>query len=290
MSENQSVKTLGIVGAGTMGKGIAIDAIVHSLSVVLVDSQQAALDKAKAEVAKGVRFAPMMKPGLSKVSKTEVQERLTLSTDLDSLGDCDFIVENVSENLTAKQSVHEALDAICPPDVCFGVNTSCLSITQIASVTKRPDKVVGIHFMNPVVLKPVVEVMQGTHTSSATLDRVKTMLAALEKEAIVVQDYPGFVSNRISHLFMNEAMWVVQDQVATPEQVDQIFKQCFGHTMGPLETADLIGLDVVRDSLKVLYDNYEDPKFRCCPLLNRKVNAGQLGRKSGEGFFTYPGE
>lgn len=281
---------IGVVGAGTMGRGVAVDLILHGIDVVLVDLEQAVLERASAEILKTVRMAPMMKPGLPRVKADQARARLRLTTELAQLDDCGFIVENVAENWDVKAAVYRDLERVCPPQVCFGANTSCLSITRIAAATRRPDKVVGIHFMNPVFLKPVVEVMRGTHTSPETLDQTRAMLAALDKEAIVVGDLPGFVSNRISHLMMNEAMWVVQDGVAEPAQVDAIFKKCFGHAMGPLETADLIGLDVVRDSLAVLYESYQDPKFRCCPLLARKVDAGQCGRKSGIGFYPYPEE
>ena len=158
---------------------------------------------------------------------------------------------------------------------------------MIASLTKRPTKVIGTHYMNPVPMKTTVETIRGFHTSDATIETTKQLLATMGKECILVNDYPGFVSNRISHLFMNEAAFVVQDQVASAQEVDDIFKQCYGHKMGPLETADLIGLDTVVNSLEVLYESYQDPKFRCCPLLRKMVDAGLLGVKSGEGFYTY---
>jgi 3-hydroxybutyryl-CoA dehydrogenase len=287
MNNVSTINSIGIIGAGTMGVGVAADLILHGINAVLVDQDPEQLQRAEAEINKTVRFAPMMKEGLTPIARSEARNRLSFHNDLTAVKDCDFIIENVSENRETKESIHRTLDKICQPEVCFGINTSCLSITQLAAVTGRPERIVGIHFMNPVFLKSVVEVMKGVHTSEATLDRVRDLLQQLNKESIVVEDFPGFVSNRISHLFMNEAMWVAQDKVATHEQIDQIFKQCFGHKMGPLETADLIGLDVVRDSLKVLYDSYQDSKFRCCPLLQRKVDAGELGRKSGQGFFSY---
>jgi 3-hydroxybutyryl-CoA dehydrogenase len=175
-----------------------------------------------------------------------------------------------------------------PPEVCFGANTSCISITRIGSVTRRPAKVVGVHLMNPVHLKPTVEVIRGFHTADCTVGTLLQLFARLDKEAIVVEDMPGFVSNRISHLFMNEAAFVLQDSVATAEQIDAIFRKCFGHKMGPLETADLIGLDTVMRSLDVLHESFQDPKYRCCPLLRKLVHAGHLGRKAGKGFYAYP--
>jgi len=281
-------KKVGVIGAGTMGRGVAVDLILHGIHAVLVDIDTGCLEEAESEILKTVRFAPMLNRQLTRVEPSEVKARLQLSTKMNGVADCDFVVENVRENWQVKKPVYRELDAICGPEICFGVNTSCLSITRIAGLTGRPEKVVGIHFMNPVFMKPVVEVMRGNDTSQETLDRCDVFLKQLEKEAIVVKDSPGFVSNRISHLFMNEAMWVVQDGVATPQQVDDIFKKCFGHKMGPLETADLIGLDVVRDSLQVLYESYQDSKFRSCPLLQRKVDNGELGMKSRRGFFNYP--
>jgi 3-hydroxybutyryl-CoA dehydrogenase len=197
-------------------------------------------------------------------------------------------VENVTEDWRVKRPLYERLDRVVPADVCFGANTSCISITQIGSATKRPAKVVGLHLMNPVHLKPAVEVIRGFHTSDGTIETLLQLFSVLHKEAIIVDDFPGFVSNRISHLFMNEAAFVLQDGVATADKIDAIFKKCFGHKMGPLETADLIGLDTVAQSLDVLYESYHDPKYRCCPLLRKLVHAGHLGRKTGRGFHVYP--
>ena len=281
------IKKVGVIGAGTMGAGVTVDLVLHGIYTVLVDISPQVLEKAKEEITRSVRFAPLVHKSAPKVPVKEAIEKITFTTDLNLVADCDFIVENVTENWDIKKPVYKELDKICKPEALFGVDTSCISITKVAGLTTRPDKVIGMHFMNPVYAKPVIEVMRGYHTSDATVQQAEDFLAQLDKKAIVVNDYPGFVTNRISHLFMNEAMWVVQDGVATPEQVDNIFKKCFGHTMGPLETADLIGLDTVMDSLAILYDSYQDPKFRCCPLLKKKVEAGILGRKSGKGFHDY---
>ncbi len=280
-------KKVGVIGAGTMGAGVTVDLVLHGVYTVLVDISESILENAKNEISKSVRFAPMIQKTIPKVPVKDALEKIIFTTDLNAVADCDFIVENVTENWTIKEKVYTQLDRICRPEVIFGVDTSCISITKIAALTQRPDKVIGMHFMNPVYAKPVLEVMRGFHTSDETVAASEQLLAQLEKKAIVVNDLPGFVSNRISHLFMNEAAWVVQDQVAAPEQVDNIFKKCFGHKMGPLETADLIGLDTVMHSLQVLYESYQDPKFRCCPLLKKMVDAGHLGRKSGKGFYTY---
>jgi 3-hydroxybutyryl-CoA dehydrogenase len=280
-------KKVGVIGAGTMGTGVTVDLVLHGIDTVLVDIAAEVLEKAKAEITRSVRFAPLVHKTAPKVPVKEAIERITFTQDLQAAADCDFIVENVTEDWNTKEPIYRELDRLCQPAAIFGVDTSCISITKIASLTTRPDKVIGMHFMNPVYAKPVIEVMRGFHTSDETVQRAEDLLAQLDKKAIVVNDYPGFVTNRISHLFMNEAMWVVQDGVASPEQVDNIFKKCFGHTMGPLETADLIGLDTVMQSLHVLYESYQDPKFRCCPLLKKMVDAGLLGRKSGKGFHDY---
>ena len=243
---------------------------------------------AQTEVLKNIRFAPLLSKTLPRVTKDEALQRMTLTTDLDAVASCDFVIENVTENWEIKKAVYVRLDRVIRPEVCVGANTSCISITQIGSVTSRPANVVGIHLMNPVHLKPTVEVIRGFHTSDGAIDTLLQLLSRLDKEAIVVEDMPGFVSNRISHLFMNEAAFVLQDQVANAEKIDLIFKKCFGHKMGPLETADLIGLDTVMRSLDVLYESFQDSKYRCCPLLRKMVHAGHLGRKSGKGFYVYP--
>jgi len=281
------VKKVGIIGAGTMGIGISVDLLLHSINTVLVDISEKALEKAKNEISKNIRFAPMIQKDLPKVDINEAMKKIVYTLDIKEVADCDWIIENVTENWAVKEKVYKDLDSICKPDALFGVDTSCISITKVGSVTHRPDKIIGMHFMNPVYAKPVLEVMKGVHTSDDTIAKAEQFLAQLNKKAIIVNDLPGFVSNRVSHLFMNEAMYVVQDGVATPEQVDNIFKKCFGHKMGPLETADLIGLDTVMHSLNVLYESYQDPKFRCCPLLKKMVDAGFLGRKSGKGFHDY---
>ncbi|MCP4215101.1 MAG: 3-hydroxyacyl-CoA dehydrogenase family protein [bacterium] len=280
-------KKIGVIGAGTMGIGISVDLVFHGMQSVLMDISPEQLERAKGEISKSVRFAPLLSKKLPKMKPSDALKEITFTTDMNDLKDCEFVIENVTEDWEIKKKVYLELDKICKPEVCFAVDTSCISITKVAGVTQRPDKVVGLHFMNPSYMKPVIEVMRGFHTSEECLDTAKSLLSQLNKEAVVVNDFPGFVSNRISHLFMNEAAFVYMDGVAPPESIDKIFKKCFGHTMGPLETADLIGLDTVMKSLDVLYESYQDPKFRCCPLLRKMVDAGLLGRKSGEGFYKY---
>jgi 3-hydroxybutyryl-CoA dehydrogenase len=281
-------KKVGVIGAGTMGIGVTVDLVFHGIHSVLVDISSEILEKAKTEIVKHIRFAPLLYKSAPKMPVEDALKMVTFTTCLEDVRDCEYVVENVTEDWEIKKKVYLELDRVCSPEACFGVDTSCISITRVGSVTQRPDKVVGVHFMNPSYLKPVIEVMQGHHTSEQCLEKTRALLTQLGKEAIVVKDFPGFVSNRISHLFMNEAAFVYQDGVATAEQIDSIFKKCFGHKMGPLETADLIGLDTVMKSLDVLYESYQDSKFRCCPLLRKMVDAGLLGRKSGKGFYDYP--
>ena len=209
------------------------------------------------------------------------------TTDYSRLSDVDFVVENITEKWELKKEIYPKLDEICAPGVVFAANTSAISITRLAALTNRPEQVLGMHFMNPVPMKPTVEVIRGWHTSDQTLDTALKLLADMGKEGIVVADAPGFVSNRVLMLTVNEAVHLVAERVATAEEIDRIFKSCFGHKMGPLETADLIGLDTILYSVEVLYESFNDGKYRPCPLLKQMVDAGLHGRKSGQGFYTY---
>ncbi|MEK4664197.1 3-hydroxyacyl-CoA dehydrogenase NAD-binding domain-containing protein [Priestia sp. FSL H7-0729] len=281
------MKKIGVIGAGVMGRGVAQSFAQTGHEVVLVDIKDEVLEIAGEEIYNNIRMLKLFKKVEGLEDPEIIMERIHMTTELEMLREADIIVENVNEQWDIKKEVYGRIDPICHEACIFLVNTSCISITKIAALTKRPDRVIGTHFMNPVPLKSAVEVIKGMHTSERTIEEVTELLSSIGKETILVNDYPGFVSNRISHLFMNEAAFVLQDQVATAREVDDIFVKCYGHTMGPLETADLIGLDTVVDSLDVLYESYQDPKFRCCPLLRKMVYAGQTGRKSGEGFYSY---
>ncbi len=270
-----------------MGIGVAQSAAQAGHTVILIDISADILDKAKKELQKNIRFSAFYNRDKQMEPVDEVMKRITFTTEYELLADADFLIENVPEVWEIKKEVYLKADPICPPHCIFLVNTSCISITKVAALTNRTDKVFGVHFMNPVPLKPTVEAIRGFHTSEETIQQSQEFLASMGKECIIVNDMPGFVSNRLSHLLMNEAAFVVQDQVAEPKDVDDIFKKCFNHKMGPLETADLIGLDTVVQSLDILYESYQDPKFRVCPLLRKMVDAGLLGRKSGRGFYTY---
>lgn len=283
-----NIESVGVLGVGNIGTEVVTDLVLHGIRVVAFDLTTEILERAKTKVLKNIRFAPLLSKSAPRVSKDDALKQMHFTTSFADLSSCEFIIENVTEDWHVKKLVYEKLDRVMPSEVCFGANTSCISITKIGSVTKRPANVVGIHFMNPVHAQPTVEVIRGYHTSDRTLACLNQLFSQLNKEAILVEDLPGFVSNRISHLFMNEAAFVLQDNVAPAEKIDAIFKKCFGHKMGPLETADLIGLDTVMHSLDVLYESYHDAKYRCSPLLRKLVHAGNLGRKTGKGFYSYP--
>ena len=281
------IATVGVVGAGVMGVGVAQNLAQTGHRAVLLDLDDAILAKARREIERGVRFHGMMARQKGGPGLPEVMERITFTTDYAPFAECDFVVENATEKEAIKKTIYPTLDEVCPPHAVFAANTSCISITRIGGWTGRPDRVLGMHFMNPVPLKPVVETIRGHFTSQETIDTALRFLAQMGKEGIVVNDYPGFVSNRVLMITINEAAWEVMDGVASAEDVDRIFVTCFGHKMGPLATGDLIGLDTILYSLEVLYESYNDSKFRPCPLLRKMVDAGLHGRKSGKGFFDY---
>jgi 3-hydroxybutyryl-CoA dehydrogenase len=281
------IRKVGVVGAGVMGAGVGQSLAQAGMEAVLVDVSDDVLGRAREEIRKNLRFQGMFQKDAKKESAADVLGRIRFTTLLEDLGDVDFVVENVPEKWEIKKEIYPRIDEICPDRAVFAVNTSCFSITRVGALTKRPDRVVGMHFMNPVPLKPMVEVIRGHHTSEATLETARGFLGQMGKDCIVVNDFPGFVSNRVLMLTINEAVWVLQDGVATAEQVDQLFKTCFGHKMGPLETADLIGLDTILYSIEVLHESYADSKYRPCPLLKKMVDAGLHGRKNGKGFYDY---
>lgn len=281
-------KNVGVIGAGVMGAGVAQNLAQRGIRAVLVDISSEALNKARESIYNAVRLGAMFRSNdAAAVDPDQIVSMIEFSTDYQRLAGVDFVVENVVEKLAVKSEIYPKLDAICPPDCIFAANTSAISITKLGGLTKRADRVLGMHFMNPVPMKSMVEVIRGHHTSEETLASGKAFLAQMGKEAVVVNDMPGFVSNRVLMLTVNEAVWLVQDQVAAAADVDKIFRSCFGHKMGPLETGDLIGLDTILYSLDELYAAYGDPKFRRCPLLQKMVDAGLHGRKSGEGFYKY---
>lgn len=270
-----------------MGVGLAQNLAQTNHQVILIDISDAILDHARQEIINNIRFQGFFKKGAGGESADEVLKRIRFSTDYQQLAEAEFVIENATEKWDIKKEIYLRIDAICPQEVIFAANTSAISITRIGSLTKRPKRVLGMHFMNPVPMKPMVEMIRGYHTSEETIEIAKALLAAMGKEAVVVNDAPGFVSNRVLMLTINEAVFLVQDQVASVEEVDRIFKTCFGHKMGPLETADLIGLDTILYSIEVLYESFNDSKYRPCPLLKKMVDAGLHGRKNGQGFYQY---
>ncbi|MHA6528859.1 3-hydroxyacyl-CoA dehydrogenase family protein [Paenibacillus sp. BAC0078] len=281
------MKKVGVIGAGVMGVGVAQNLAQSGFNVRLVDVNEDILAHAKREIYNNARMHQFYTRGKESFDPDEVLSRIESDLHMEVLSDCDFVIENVTEKWEIKKEIYPALDKICPESAVFAVNTSCISITKIGALTRRPDRILGIHFMNPVPLKSTVEAIRGAYTSQETINYAAGILAGMGKKYILVNDMPGFVSNRVLMLTINEAIWTVQDQVAPPEDVDRIFKECFGHTSGPLETGDLIGLDTILYSLEVLYESYQDPKFRACPLLRQMVSAGKCGRKSGQGFYQY---
>jgi 3-hydroxybutyryl-CoA dehydrogenase len=282
-----TVKTLGVIGAGVMGLGVAQRAAEAGYSVLLVDNSPEAISEAERKISRALRFRKLFGGSTGSAPLENVLSRINFSAEPGLLAKADYVIENVTENWAIKSTVYQELDAVCPPACMFAANTSAIPITRIASLTKRPDKVIGVHFMNPVPAKNTVELILGHHTSAQTKAITTEVLQKMQMTAIEVNDAPGFVSNRVLMLMVNEAIFLLHEHVASAEAVDEVFRKCMGHPMGPLETADLIGLDTILNSLDVLYDGYQDPKFRPCPLLKKMVAAGLHGRKSGEGFYKH---
>jgi 3-hydroxybutyryl-CoA dehydrogenase len=282
-----SVRVVGVVGGGVMGSGVAQNLAQCGYRVVLLDTEDAILQRARQEIANSLRLHRLLQKEKQTASTDQLLERITFSTAYKLLEEADFVVENVTEKWWIKKGVYEHLDRVCPAHCVFAANTSAIPITRLAAATNRAGKVIGVHFMNPVLMKPVVEVIRGYHTSEETITITRELLESIGKTAIIVNDSPGFVTNRVLMLTINEAIFLLLEQVASVEDIDRIFKTCFGHKMGPLETADLIGLDTILFSIEVLYESFNDSKFRPCPLLRKMVDAGLYGRKSGQGFYTY---
>ena len=282
-----TIQTVGVIGAGVMGEGVAQSAAQAGYQVVLVDVSDAVLQRARQNVERSIALAGLFGKSSKNPPAPGAVERILFTTRYADLKACDFVVENVTEKWAIKQKVYAELEAVCQEACIYAANTSAIPITKIASATRRPAKVLGMHFMNPVPAKPMVEVIRGFHTSEETLATARELLTAMKKECVVVNDSPGFVTNRVLMLTINEAAFLVDEKVAPAADIDKLFKSCFGHKMGPLETADLIGVDTILYSLEVLYECFSDSKYRPCPLLRKMVDANLHGRKNGRGFYSY---
>jgi 3-hydroxybutyryl-CoA dehydrogenase len=270
-----------------MGRGVAQLFAAYRHEVVLVDLSERILDVAREGIGTAARLAALVRPGTAPPPADEVLGRIRFTTDLESLCDVDFVVENVTERWEVKEPLYARLDEVCRAETPFGVNTSAIPITRVAAATRRPTRVIGTHFMNPAHLKPTVEVIRGRRTSQDTVEQTRALLEQAGRQHVLVGDSPGFVTNRVLMITINEAIALVHEGVSSPADVDRLFKECFAHAMGPLETADLIGLDTVLLSLEVLHADFGELKYVPNPLLRRMVEAGQCGRKTNHGFYPY---
>jgi 3-hydroxybutyryl-CoA dehydrogenase len=287
MEHKLEIKTVGILGAGTMGHGIAQILIRSGYTVFLHDVSQQFLAAGAGRIAKGLN-RDVEKNRLTAEEREKALNRLKTTMQVSDLGGTDFIVEAVTENFAVKAGAFRAIEPHCGPGVIFASNTSSISITRLAAATERPDRFIGLHFFNPVPVMKLVEVVPGLATSPETVEAAEHLATSAGKTPVRVNDSPGFVSNRLLMPMLNEAAYCLMESVADAKGIDDVMKLGMNHPMGPLELADLIGLDVCLDIMKVLYESFRDSKYRPCPLLEKMVNAGRLGRKTGRGFYEYP--
>jgi len=282
-----NIKKIGIIGAGTMGHGIALVSAKAGYDVILADIKEDYVKKGLSSVEKFIDKS-VEKGKMTPEDKTHILGRIHGTTNLEDMKDADLVIEAILEQVAMKKEVFQKLDTICKKETLFASNTSTIPITDLASATKRPDRFIGMHFMNPVPLMKLVEVIRGLRTSDETTTVIKHLAEKMEKTPIEVNDGPGFISNRVLFAMINEAIFCLQDGTGTVQSIDSVMKLGMNHPMGPLELADLIGLDVSLNILTVLYEGFNDSKYRPCPVLKKMVQAGYLGRKTGKGFYDYP--
>src|SRR5437868_9626477 len=280
------IQQVAVIGAGTMGNGIAHVFASKGFEVILCDVEQKFIDRGLQAIAKNLD-REVAKQKIEAAEKNAALGRISSTTDRSRAAGCQFVIEAATEKFEIKKEIFSDLDRICGPEVVLASNTSSISITRLGALTKRPEKVIGMHFFNPVPVMKLVEVIRGLATSGETFQTVRELALKLGKTPVEVNDAPGFVSNRVLMPLLNEAMYAVMEGVATPEAVDEVFKLGMAHPMGPLTLADFIGLDVCLDIMRVLHEGLGDPKYRPCPLLVKMVDAGWLGTKSGRGFYQY---
>ncbi|MBD3169114.1 MAG: 3-hydroxybutyryl-CoA dehydrogenase [candidate division Zixibacteria bacterium] len=280
------IKNVSVIGGGTMGNGICHVFSQKGFNVNLIETKQEFLDRALAVISKNMD-REIKKEKISEDDKKAALSRINGSLSLDDAKDSQLVVEAVFEKMSIKKEIFTRLDSVCPPDTILATNTSSLPITEIASFTGRPDKVMGMHFMNPVPMMKLVELIRGLATIDETFDTIRELTEKLGKTPVAVNDYPGFVANRILMPMINEAIFALHEGVASVEDIDTVMKLGMAHPMGPLTLADFIGLDVCLDIMNVLYEGFADSKYRPCPLLVKMVQAGYLGRKTGKGFYSY---